>query len=188
MSNSLTVAARKRWLSRDREGAVLLLLSALVLPSSCGYHVAGRADLMPKSIHTIFVPAFSNITSSPTLTDSLPEAISRELIARTRFQVVRSEKDADAVLRGTVINVVKFPIVYDVNTGRASGAQINVTLQVHLFDRTGKELYARPNYEYRERYEISTNPTNYFDESQVALQRLSGQVARDVVSGMLENF
>jgi len=167
----------------------LLSICALFLSlGGCGYHVAGKADLMPKSVHTIFVPAFSNVTASPTLTDSLPEAISRELIARTRFQVVHDEKDADAVLRGTVINVQKFPIVYDVSTGRASGAQINVVLRVSLIDRGGKELYSRPNYEYRERYRIGTDPRTYFDESVAALQRLSGEAARDIVSGILENF
>ena len=33
-----------------------LLLTGL-LSVSCGYHVAGKADLMPKTIHTIAVPA-----------------------------------------------------------------------------------------------------------------------------------
>jgi hypothetical protein len=42
--------------------------------------------------------------------------------------------------------------------------------------------------EFRERYEISVNPQQYFDESQAALQRLSRDVARTVVSAILENF
>ncbi len=39
---------------------------------SCGYHVAGHADLMPKTIHTVCIPAFQNSTIRYKLTDRLP--------------------------------------------------------------------------------------------------------------------
>jgi hypothetical protein len=42
--------------------------------------------------------------------------------------------------------------------------------------------------EFRERYEISVSPQQYFDEMPAALQRLSKDVARTVVSAILENF
>ena len=58
-----------------------------------------------------------------------------------------------------------------------------------LTDRTdNKVLLDRPHFEVRERYEISIDPRAYFDESDVALQRLSRDVARSVVSAVLENF
>ena len=91
------------------------------LLSSCGYHVAGKADLVPKSIHTIAIPAFTNITTRYKLTDHLPEAISREFIARTRYQIINDPQAADAVLRGSVINYIAYPTVFDQKTQRASG-------------------------------------------------------------------
>src|ERR1700675_3649286 len=81
--------------------------------SSCGYHVAGKADLVPKSIHTIAIPAFTNITTRYKLTDHLPEAIAHEFIARTKYQIVNDPKEADAVLRGAVTNYVAYPTVFD---------------------------------------------------------------------------
>ena len=48
-----------------------------------------------------------------------------------------------------------------------------VLIQVKLIDKNGKVLFERPNVEFRERYEISVNPKQYFDESQVAVQRLA---------------
>jgi hypothetical protein len=42
--------------------------------------------------------------------------------------------------------------------------------------------------EVRERYQISTNPQQYFDESGTAIMRLSKDVAQSVVSAILENF
>jgi hypothetical protein len=166
------------------------LISACVAFSGCGYHVAGQANLLSKTIHTVAVPPFANATVSYKLSDLLPEAVSRELIARTHYQVVNDPTQADAVLRGTVINYLAFPTLIDQATGRTSGLQINVTLEIHLVERsTGKVIFSRPNFDAHERYELSvTNNIQYFDESGAAVQRLSRDVARDVVSAMLENF
>ena len=64
-----------------------------------------------------------------------------------------------------------------------------VTLRLTLTDRaTGKVLFSRPGAEFRERYEISTDPAAYFDESGTAMQRVSRDVARSVVTAILEGF
>ena len=42
--------------------------------------------------------------------------------------------------------------------------------------------------EFRNRYEIGSDQVNYFDESEPALERLSRDVARTVVSAILEAF
>ena len=163
-------------------------LCALLL-GSCGYHVAGRADALPKSIKTIAVPAFGNNTTRYRLSDRLPQAITREFISRTRYQVVPDVNAADAILQGSVVNVLSFPTTFDTQTGRAAGVQINVYLNLNLTERTtGKVLYSNPNMEVRERYEISIDPLAYFEESETALDRLSKEVAGAVVSRVIEMF
>jgi Lipopolysaccharide-assembly len=171
------------------KAGVWLIFAGVVL-SSCGYHVAGQADLVPKTVHTIAVPPFANATVRYKLSDLLPEAVSREFIARTHYQVVNDATQADAVLRGTVINYIAYPTLIDQATGRTSGLQVNVRLDVSLVERsTGKVIFARPNFDAHERYELSvTNNIQYFDESGAALQRLSRDVARDMVTAILENF
>ncbi len=168
------------------------LLGAVLTVSlgGCGYHVAGKADLVPKSIHTIAIPAFNNVTTRYKLTDHLPQAISHEFIARTRFQVVNDPEQADAVLRGSIINYASYPTVFDQRSGRASGLQVNVTMQVNLVERaTGKVIFSRPSFEMHQRYEISVTSTQaYFEESDAALDRLSRDVARDLVSSIVESF
>jgi Lipopolysaccharide-assembly len=168
----------------------LPLAVACLALGSCGYHVAGKADLVPKDVHTIAIPAFANATVRYRLTDLLPEAIGREFITRTHYRIVNDPNEADAVLRGTIINYIAFPTLIDQATGRTSGLQVNVILQVSLTDRaTGKVIFTRPNFEIHQRYELSvTSNTQYFDESGPALQRLSRDVSRDLVSAILENF
>jgi hypothetical protein len=167
------------------KGAVCLLALAL---TGCGYHVAGHADLLPKSIKTIAVPAFGNVTIRYKLADRLAMQVTREFIERTHYAVVADPNRADAVLTGAVVNFVSYPTTFDPVTSRASGVQAIVYLQLLLTDKTGKVLFNRPSMEIRERYEISINPATYFDESGPAMERLARDVARSVVSAVLEKF
>ncbi len=160
----------------------------LAAAAGCGYHVSGHGDVLPKDLKTIAVPAFSNGTTRYKLTDHLAEAVTREFISRTRYRVVSDPGQADAVLHGSVVNYVAVPIVFDTTTGRSTGVQMNVTLQISLVNRDGKVIYNRPSFEYHQRYEISIQPQAYFDESDAALDRVSKEVARSVVSAILEAF
>jgi hypothetical protein len=102
---------------------------------------------------------------------------------------VQNEGEADAVLRGAINNVLALPVVNDQATGRATGVQIHVYLTLSLVEReSGKVLYSVPNAEYRQIYEISVDQRAYFEESDIALDRLSRDVARSVVSTVLEAF
>ena len=84
---------------------------------------------------------------------------------------------------------MSFPNVSDPATGRATSVQVSVFLQLSLLDRkSGKVLFNRPSMEFRTRYEISVDQSAYFEESDVALDRLSREVARTVVSAVLEAF
>ena len=166
----------------------IIILAGMAL-SSCGYHVAGRADLIPQTVKTIAVPAWSNGTTRYKLTDHIPEAISREFLTRTRYKIVSDVNQADAVLRGTVVKYNGYATVVDRDTGRATVVELHLVMQVSLTERaTGKVIFNRPSFEVSERYEISVDPSQYFDESDVALDRASQQAARRVVSSILENF
>lgn len=165
------------------------LLTAASAFTACGYKVGGQADLLPSTIHTIAIPAFSNNTTRYKLTEYLPSAIGREFNTRTRYRVIADPREADALLEGRVNNYYSSVSVFDQGTGRAAGVQLYVYLTLTLRERaTGKVLYVRDNYEVRQRYEVSVDQRAYFDESEVALRRMSQEVARQVVSSVLEAF
>lgn len=144
---------------------------------------------MPKGIQTIAIPAFSTFTTRYKLVDMLPQQIGREFLARTRFRVVKNPDEADAVLNGSINAVTAYPTVFDPSSGKATSIQISVTLTIHLVERaTGRVLYSRANFAFRQNYEVASDPHQYFDESGPALDRLSRDVAHDVVSAIVENF
>jgi hypothetical protein len=172
-------------MNRPQLAWIVLCLAA----SGCGYHVAGKADLLPKQIKIIAVPAFGNTTVRYKLAERLPADVTRELISRTRYKVVADPNQSDAILSGALVNFVSYPTIFDPVSGRATGIQVIVAIQITLSERaTGKVLFTRPRMEVRERYEISVDPKVYFDESDAALQRLSQDTARAVVSAVLEKF
>ena len=157
--------------------------------SSCGYHVGGRGDQIPKDVYTVAVLPFGNATARYKIDQYLTRAVAHELITRTRFRVVADEADADATLRGAVINIFLTPVIFDPASGRATSVQISTQLQLTLTERrTGKILYQNQNYEARERYEVSVDPRAYFEESEMGMERMSRSVARSLVSAILEKF
>jgi outer membrane lipopolysaccharide assembly protein LptE/RlpB len=145
-----------------------------LLCAGCGYHVAGKSNMLPTTLHTIAVPAFGNATIQNELARYLTQSVSRELIARTKYAVVANPGEADATLYGSIANVFANATTIDPNTGRATGSQITIQVQIRLVDKSGKVLYNRPNLELRDRYEVST--------------LLSKSAAQTIVSGILENF
>ncbi len=91
--------------------AFLAVLAAFT--SACGYHVGNNTQWMPKTIHTIAIPAFGNGTLRPKLARLLPEGVTREFHTRTKYTIVADPKQADAVLNGTLASWSAFPIIFD---------------------------------------------------------------------------
>jgi hypothetical protein len=165
------------------------LIGLVVCWSGCGYHIAGRGDLMPKTVKTIAVMPFGDATLRYKLARTLPADISRELISRTKYQLVSDASQADAVITGNLINYFASPTIIDPATSRATTVQAITVVQMTLTERaTGKVLFTRSGMEVRQRYEVAGDPKQYFDESGTALERISKDVARSVVSAILEGF
>src|SRR5579862_6804640 len=98
----------------------LILAVAALLPIGCGYHVAGRSDALPKSIHTIAVPALENKTTSYRIEQRLTAATVHEFLAKTQYRVISDPANGDAVLRGKVLSLEAVPLLFDTVTGRAT--------------------------------------------------------------------
>jgi hypothetical protein len=161
-------------------------------PYWIGYFTIGHADLMPKTVKTIAVPAFKNETTRYKLGRLLPADITREFITRTRYAVVSDPNQADAELKGDLRNFAAWPVITAESsrgTSVQTAVQVVVTLDIELIEKaTGKTLFSLKGAEFRERYEVSQDPKAYFDESGTAAERVSRNVAKTVVSAVLEGF
>jgi hypothetical protein len=170
--------------------ATLLGVVALALAGAgCGYHVAGRGALLPKTWRTISVPVFVNHTLHYRLGPRFTEAVVRELEARTTYRIVPDPRGADAVLLGQVKSIEAVPVLYDSSSGRATTMLVTVTAGVRLEDRkTKKIIYEDKKFVFRDEYELSTDPKTFFDEENPALGRITRDFASRLVSDLLEGF
>jgi len=195
VANELTVKGRLPQNARNFRCACpdfcLLTFAFCLLISlpSCGYQVAGRGDRLPPDIKTIAVPTFENKTARFRIEQSLTAAVTREFIERTKFQITPKPGGADALLQGTVKDIRTGVISFDLTTGRATSLQVQVTAVVKLEDlHTHKVVFSNPNFVFREEYQVSENTTGLFEEDQPAIERLSRDLARTLVTDILENF
>ncbi len=164
-----------------------LLMSAIA--NGCGYHVAGKSDSLPKTIHTIAVPALENKTTSYRIEQRLTTATVHEFLAKTSYRVVPEPANGDAVLRGKVLSVEAAPLLFDTATGRATTMLVTLKCEITLEEReTGKILYHAGNFLFRNQYEISTDVKSFFEEQDPALDRLAQDFAVRLVAAVTENY
>ena len=171
-----------------RQLSFAAIIGLLLLLASCGYHKSGSSSRLPTDIKILAVPSFQNHTHTYHVETGLTAAVIREFNTRTRYRVVQSEANSDAVLQGTVVSAEVAPVAYDSVTGRASTGLVTLIIKVTLTAHDGRVLYSNPNYVFRDQYQISNELASFFEEQGPALDRLSRDFARTLVSNILEAF
>jgi outer membrane lipopolysaccharide assembly protein LptE/RlpB len=172
-----------------RRIAFVPLLFALLGVAGCGYHTLGAATHMPPDLKTLSVPVFATRTDTYRTEAVVTNAVIRELAARTRLRVTPDEGgNPDAVLHGTILRETVAPLTYNSSTQQSSSYLITLEVAVKLVGRDGKVLYENKNYVYREQYQSTADLPVFLQENPAAVQRLSREFARALVSDVLEGF
>jgi outer membrane lipopolysaccharide assembly protein LptE/RlpB len=180
----------------NRASLISSLLAATIF-AGCGYHVAGRNDALPKTIHVIAVPAIENKTSSYRIEQRLTAATIHEFLARTNYKVVSAPESGDAVLHGKVLTVEAVPLLFTSipatattpATTRATTMLVTMKCDVTLTESsTQKVLYHNDNFVFRNEYEISTDVKSFFEEQNPALDHMAQDFAKRLVAAVTENY
>lgn len=186
-------ALSRRQLLRRAAGLALGAAGGLALPA-CGYSLAGRGSFLPEYIKTIGVPNFVNRTTLFNLETQLTEKVRTEFIGRGKYKIVPETQNVDAVLTGEVTGVSIVPLT--VTTQQlASRYTITMSAKVDLRDtRENKVLWENPGLVFRQEYDAqggatgAVDPTAFFGQDQNALDRMTTEFARSIVSAILEAF
>lgn len=165
------------------------LAACLLLLTGCGYHTAGSAAHLPQTVHTLAIPTFQNATQSYHTEVSFTQAVIKEFSSRTPYHLVPgADRDADATLAGTVTSFQVVPLTYNSQTGQSSSFLVTIVARVILTDRNHKILYRNSSYLFRQQYETTQDLVSFIQEDPAAVQRISQDFARAVVSDILESF
>ena len=165
----------------------LVILILLVSSWGCGYHLSGKAVAIPETIDSIAVPTFVNKSVKYRLEQRLTAAVVDELVARTKYRITSDPANASALLSGEIIGFSSTPVI--LAGGAGSTYLVMVTMRVTLKDlKANKLLFENQNFMYREEFEISQKPGQFFPEEGPALDRLSMEFSRSLVTTLLESF
>lgn len=197
---------------------IFAVFALVLLPVGCGYHVAGRTTALPKSIHTIAVPAFENKSTTFKIEQILTSATIREFLAATNYKIVSDPNGGDAILTAKVLTLEVLPLLFETQTtqptattpaenlSQATAMMITMKCEVTLTERDNdKILYHTDNFVFRNQYQLATsfigssNPNQpptpskaqvetFFQEQQPAFGRMAQDFASRLVSAVMENY
>jgi hypothetical protein len=189
-------------------------VSLLLMLAGCGYHLAGEKIALPEDVHSISVGRIQNRSREQGLEKSLAFAIEREVHIRQRFRMEEDPGGGDAVLTGTIRDVLVRPVAFDAND-QAVQFEIAVVMDLRLTRHDDghvlwqiRGLRETDEYSASARVVVTSSPQfqqgtlNATDlqnpefsniqlaetERRQALTRLLTQVARDVYNQMVEDF
>jgi hypothetical protein len=183
------------WRARAAKPPVFcaLVLACALSSGGCGYALSGRGSFLPAYIRTIGVPTFANRTTVFNLETMLTQKVRSEFIGRGKFQILPQDSGVDAVLAGDVTSVTITPASFSPQQ-LASRYALIMTARIELRDlRENKVLWENPSVMFRQEYEATSgrnavDPSAFFQQDANALERMSSDFARTIVSAILEAF
>lgn len=164
------------------------------LTAGCGYALAGRGSFLPDYIRVVGIPTFNNRSSVSGVDQMLTEKVRAEFIGRGKYRVVSDTTGPDAVLSGEIL-AISLQAVGFTQQQLASRYLFTLTMKVTFTDaRTSEVLWSNDALTFREEYELSARGATtvdgaaFFDQERSSLDRIAGDVARSVVTSILEAF
>ena len=161
--------------------------------SSCGYSLAGHGSFLPAYIKTIGIPMFVNRTVVFNIETLLTQKVRSEFIGRGKYQILPEATGVDALLTGEVTVVSIQPASLNPQL-LASRYAITMSAKIELRDiRENKVLWENANVMFRQEYDATggrgvLDPAAFFQQDANALERISTEFARTIVSAILEAF
>ncbi len=177
-----------------RKRAVTAVIALSVLSSSCGYALAGRGSFLPEYIRIVGIPQLVNNTTFFRVEQVLTEKIRSEFIGRGSYSVIPDAPGADAVLTGNVISMTVQPIA--LTEGQlASRYNFTITMKVAFTDtRTNMVLWSNDALSFSSEYQLQTTSNTaiqgeaFLDQERSSFDRIADDVARSVVTAIVEAF
>jgi hypothetical protein len=175
--------------------SLALIVVAAAAASNCGYALAGRGSFLPTDIKVVGIPLLENTTTTPQIEQKFTEKIRTEFIDRRKtYTIVPVTTGADAVLSGAITGIANTPVGFT-DQQLASRYLFTVTMRVQFTDRrNGQVLWSNDALTFRGEYDLKTRGTSQVEATVLleqegpAFDRLASDLARTVVSAILEAF
>lgn len=169
-------------------------LMAAGAAAGCGYTLAGRGSFLPDYIQTIGIPMFLNRTPFVNVELQFTEQVRVEFQNRGRYTILPDETGVDGIVRGEVMGISLSPVSF--TEGQlATRYRFTVVVSVQFYDtKQQRVLWENPSLSFSDEYELASGTSAgleasaFLDQERAAIERLSNDFARSVVSAILEAF
>jgi hypothetical protein len=162
--------------------------------SGCGYALAGRGAFLPADIDTVGIPLLQNNSTFFQVEQILTEKIRTEFIGRGKYRVIPEAAGADAVLSGEITGISVEPVGFT-DQQLASRYLFRLSMRVEFTDsRTAQVLWSNDALTFREEYDLTSRGNTalegatFLDQERGSFDRIASDVARTVVTAILEAF
>jgi len=171
----------------------LPIVAGGVSAASCGYALAGRGSFLPDYIQTLGIPMFGNTTPYQTVEQVFTQKVRLEFQSSRRYTVVPSDEGVDGIVRGEIQSIMLQPVSLT-DAQLASRFRVTVIVKVAFEDvKAQRTLWENPSLSFSDEYELASPGTGqdvsaFVGNERVAMDRMSTDFARSVVSAILEAF
>lgn len=172
----------------------LLAVVPAAAAAGCGYTLAGRGSFLPGYIQSVGIPAFGNTTAYQTVEIVFTDKVRAEFQNRGRYTVVPSDSGVDGIVKGTITGIGASPVQFT-DAQMARRYRFSIIVGVVFTDvRQQRTLWENPALNFSDEYELS-NPSSigldassFLGQERAAIDRMSSDFARTVVSAIMEAF
>jgi hypothetical protein len=156
-----------------------------LIGAGCGYTL--RSSL-PAHIKTIHVPVLENRTQEPAIESFVTQALTEAVVTSGRARLAASERVADAVLEGSIIEYSLASLAFD-RAANVTQYRLTIALSLTLRDRVKNEvIWRQERVQDRADFRVAGPVTVTLQREDAALRRAAVDVSRAIVSLAFEGF
>lgn len=164
----------------------ICFLFALII--ACGYTFAPQGEYINKKIVNIYVGQFDNKTAQAEIENYVRSAFIDQFIQASRFKIVDSVEQADAVVKGNVLTLTTAPLSYRSST-LAAEERATMTMELTFREKeSGKEIWKSSNISGTVDYVVDSNINLLPSTRKTAFIKLANDTAEKTFNMMMSGF
>ncbi len=166
-------------------GLICLFIFSLL---NCGYSFAPHGEYINKRIQKVYVESFGNKTAQAEIENYVRTAFINQFIQFSRLKVVESAESADAIIKGTILNLNTTPLSYRANTLVAE-ERATMTLELTFQEKeSGKTIWNSKSISQTVDYTLEDNINLLPADRKNAFIKLSNDLAERAFNLMMAGF
>ncbi|MCX5848826.1 MAG: LPS assembly lipoprotein LptE [Deltaproteobacteria bacterium] len=167
---------------------VIIICVSCAILFACGYSFAPQGEHVDNRIQKVYVQSFENKTAQAGIENYVRTAFINQFIQNSRFKVIQNAEDADAIVKGKVVNLNISPLSY---RGNALAAEERAAILLELTfqeNESGKIIWSSKNITGTVDYTLSDDINLLPAARKNAFVKLANDTAEKAFNLMMSGF